>query len=215
MSIPDPATTEWVPIWNPTSQGPVGPQGPQGPMGPVGPAGPLGGAGTINRSPTWTSGVAMGDSVAFDTGGGVNIDGSLGLVSHGQPGIYINELDGPVNNRNWRIVCAGGGIWFQTLLDSGGASVTPLQVQRDHTNLYGQTAFTGNAGEWTAIMYAHTTPNSSNGMVIYGGTGVNDNAFYVMNRAANTLGLQIRGDMIVYIPTCLVIPVGANKWAPS
>jgi len=28
---PNPATTEWVPIWNPTSQGPVGPQGPPGP----------------------------------------------------------------------------------------------------------------------------------------------------------------------------------------
>jgi hypothetical protein len=31
--IPDPVTTEWVPIWNPTSVGPVGPQGPQGDQG--------------------------------------------------------------------------------------------------------------------------------------------------------------------------------------
>jgi hypothetical protein len=31
MSTPDPQQTEWVPIWNPVSQGPVGPQGPAGP----------------------------------------------------------------------------------------------------------------------------------------------------------------------------------------
>lgn len=46
MSIPDPATTEWVPIWNPTSQGPVGPVGPTGPEGPTGPGGPQGGTGS-------------------------------------------------------------------------------------------------------------------------------------------------------------------------
>jgi hypothetical protein len=40
MDIPDPATTEWVPIWNPLTQGPVGPQGPQGETGEIGPAGP-------------------------------------------------------------------------------------------------------------------------------------------------------------------------------
>jgi hypothetical protein len=36
---PDPATTEWVPIWNPTGTGPTGPTGPQGPTGPIGPQG--------------------------------------------------------------------------------------------------------------------------------------------------------------------------------
>jgi hypothetical protein len=39
MAIPDPATTEWVPIWNPVSVGPVGPQGPIGETGPEGPQG--------------------------------------------------------------------------------------------------------------------------------------------------------------------------------
>jgi hypothetical protein len=37
--IPNPATTKWVPIWNPISEGPVGPQGPQGIQGPIGPQG--------------------------------------------------------------------------------------------------------------------------------------------------------------------------------
>lgn len=50
MAIPDPATTDWVPIWNPMGAGPTGPAGPigpQGPIGPTGPQGPTGPAGTI------------------------------------------------------------------------------------------------------------------------------------------------------------------------
>jgi len=42
MAIPDPATTNWVPIWNPVSEGPIGPVGPTGPTGPTGPQGPKG-----------------------------------------------------------------------------------------------------------------------------------------------------------------------------
>jgi hypothetical protein len=42
MASPDPATTEWVPIWNVKTEGPVGPQGPEGPVGPAGPEGPIG-----------------------------------------------------------------------------------------------------------------------------------------------------------------------------
>jgi Collagen triple helix repeat (20 copies) len=42
MPTPDPATTEWVPIWSPMSQGPVGPTGPTGPTGSTGPQGPQG-----------------------------------------------------------------------------------------------------------------------------------------------------------------------------
>lgn len=47
MAIPDPATTEWVPIWNPLTQGPQGPVGPTGPAGPEGPTGPQGIQGPI------------------------------------------------------------------------------------------------------------------------------------------------------------------------
>jgi hypothetical protein len=42
MAIPDPNTTNWVPIWNPLTQGPVGPPGPTGPQGIQGPQGPQG-----------------------------------------------------------------------------------------------------------------------------------------------------------------------------
>jgi len=39
---PDPAVTDWVPIWNPMGEGPQGPPGPAGPEGPEGPEGPQG-----------------------------------------------------------------------------------------------------------------------------------------------------------------------------
>ena len=39
MAGPDPLTTEWVPIWNSQTEGPVGPAGPAGPTGPEGPEG--------------------------------------------------------------------------------------------------------------------------------------------------------------------------------
>lgn len=39
---PDPATTEWVPIWNPMSEGPAGPAGATGATGPAGAAGATG-----------------------------------------------------------------------------------------------------------------------------------------------------------------------------
>ena len=47
MAGPDPATTEWVPIWNPMSAGPPGPIGPEGPQGDVGPQGPTGADSTV------------------------------------------------------------------------------------------------------------------------------------------------------------------------
>jgi len=47
MAIPDPSTTNWVPVWNPLSAGPVGPQGPVGPTGPTGPQGPEGDPSTV------------------------------------------------------------------------------------------------------------------------------------------------------------------------
>ena len=42
MAGPNPATTEWVPIWNAVSEGPVGPAGPEGPQGIQGEEGPIG-----------------------------------------------------------------------------------------------------------------------------------------------------------------------------
>jgi hypothetical protein len=51
MPGPDPATTEWVPIWNPMSTGPAGPTGPQGPTGATGATGPTGPPGADSTVP--------------------------------------------------------------------------------------------------------------------------------------------------------------------
>lgn len=51
MAGPNPATTEWVPIWNPMSAGPVGPQGPQGIQGPQGVKGDTGATGAASTVP--------------------------------------------------------------------------------------------------------------------------------------------------------------------
>lgn len=58
LTIPDPATTEWVPIWNPLTQGPVGPPGPAGPTGATGAQGPIGATGP--QGPTGATGPAAG-----------------------------------------------------------------------------------------------------------------------------------------------------------
>jgi hypothetical protein len=52
MAGPNPATTEWVPIWNLMSNGPAGPTGPPGPTGPTGPTGPPGPTGPTGAAST-------------------------------------------------------------------------------------------------------------------------------------------------------------------
>jgi hypothetical protein len=47
---PDPATTEWVPIWNPVGAGPAGPTGPTGPTGSTGSTGSTGPAGSTGST---------------------------------------------------------------------------------------------------------------------------------------------------------------------
>ena len=52
---PDPANTNWVPIWNPVGAGPAGPTGPTGPTGPQGPTGNTGNTG--NTGPQGPQGI--------------------------------------------------------------------------------------------------------------------------------------------------------------
>ena len=59
-TIPDPATTEWVPIWNPQSAGPAGPAGPPGLSASV-----LKYRYSVNLSPPPNSGHIQLDSLTF------------------------------------------------------------------------------------------------------------------------------------------------------
>lgn len=78
MSGPDPATTPWVPIWNPMGVGPMGPTGPAGAFGPEGAQGfpgPTGSQGPIG--PTGVQGAQGGQGIAGPTGP-QGIQGSVG-----------------------------------------------------------------------------------------------------------------------------------------
>lgn len=97
MAFPDPATTEWVPIWNPQSAGPVGPQGPQGAVGPAGatgPAGPTGAAGP--QGPTGATGSQGPQGVQGPAGpqgpqGIQGIQGPAGVPSY-ETGTWTPQL---------------------------------------------------------------------------------------------------------------------------
>lgn len=92
--IPDPATTNWVPIWNPLTQGPVGNDGPPGPAGPEGPIGATGPAGPEGPPPDFTTGVLergrtvpMGEWQAY-TPTWVANSGTVGVGNGGLTGRY-------------------------------------------------------------------------------------------------------------------------------
>lgn len=70
VTIPDPATTNWVPIWNPLTQGPVGPTGPAGSTGATGPAGPTGPTGATGpQGPQGVPGTIAAHHATHETGG--------------------------------------------------------------------------------------------------------------------------------------------------
>jgi hypothetical protein len=71
MAGPDPATTEWVPVWTPMNVGPVGPVGPEGPQGeqgiqgPIGPQGIQGIQGPVGEK--WFSGTGVPSGTLTDS----------------------------------------------------------------------------------------------------------------------------------------------------
>ena len=94
MATPDPATTEWVPIWHPVSTGPVGPQGPQGIQGPIGNTGPTGptGADSTVPGPQGPQGV-KGDTGATGPQGPQGVKGDTGLPGATAPH-HVNHEQG-------------------------------------------------------------------------------------------------------------------------
>lgn len=79
MAGPNPATTEWVPIWNPVSTGPAGPTGPEGPTGPIGPTGPTGPTGSQGpKGDTGTTGPVGPIGPTGPTGADSTVPGPTG-----------------------------------------------------------------------------------------------------------------------------------------
>ena len=140
MAIPDPATTNWVPVWNPVSQGPIGPAGPTGPAGPNGPpgsAGPTGPQGptgaTGPQGPTGPSGATAPHHATHEPGGGdflinsvwsnlVNTFTSIKQIfTHSFPYLLFKQIGAPVDASSWRIEGFGPNLFLSPVNDADGA----------------------------------------------------------------------------------------------
>jgi len=154
MAIPDPATTNWVPIWNPLTEGPVGPAGPTGPTGPEGPQGPIGPqgpAGTIGPHHA-THEQGGSDIVLFNTG--VFEYGRAVPMGHWQDLVPVIGTNGGtatlITNHGYRFMAIGRTIflnYYLTIsLDSTPTSVTLNQPVGVVSIAYGSTPFTDSNG---------------------------------------------------------------------
>jgi len=144
MAIPDPASTNWVPIWSPVSEGPVGPQGPQGVPGPTGPQGPIGNTGPQGpqgiqgpQGPTGLPGATAPHHVNHEPGGSdalvnaawtnlPNVFGTHQTITdnptaaaplNSWANLFFIDRTQPVDKRRWRITNAAQDIYIQSLVD--------------------------------------------------------------------------------------------------
>lgn len=123
LTIPDPATTEWVPIWNPLTQGPVGPPGPTGPTGATGAQGPIG-----NTGPQGPAGTIAAHHVTHERGGTDEVLFATGVFERGRTVPMGEWISVPFNAANFT---ASGAMIF---------TVTAAQVTTFRYTLIGKTA---------------------------------------------------------------------------
>lgn len=93
MAIPDPATTNWVPIWNPIGEGPAGPAGPPGPQGPTGATGPQG--------PQGIPGTTGPHHLTHERGGTDEVLFPTGVFEHGRSVAMGEWINIPFNAANF------------------------------------------------------------------------------------------------------------------
>jgi len=153
---PDPATTEWVPIWHPVGQGPVGPQGPQGPIGNTGPQGPIGNTGP--QGPTGATGVQgpKGDTGAQGPQGIQGPQGPQGPVGPtgsvggtGTTGAIARWTGATTLGNSAMLTESAGGIIIPGTLGTAGAiternRAKPMGVWTPYTP-----SMQASAGTWT------------------------------------------------------------------
>ena len=116
---PNPATTEWVPIFNTMTEGPVGPEGPQGDVGPQGPIGNTGPQG--DPGPTGSTGSQGPIGPTGNTGpqgdpgpqGVQGIPGTAGEVWFSGSGVPAGSLAGS-NVGDWYLNTATGDVYEKT-----------------------------------------------------------------------------------------------------
>lgn len=114
---PDPASTDWVPIWNPMSEGPAGPAGPKGDTGPQGPEGPQGPKG--DKGDTGDTG-PVAPNTAF-----TNVNNNFNQTQTVQGGLVLTGVGGAggVYERN-RDSAMGGWINYTPTVNANVGTVT-------------------------------------------------------------------------------------------
>lgn len=144
MAIPDPNTTDWVPVWNPQNAGPQGPIGPTGPMGPQGIQGPTGPIGpTGPQGPQGIQGLPGATAphhVNHEPGGSDFLVNSVWLnlqnhftdaqyiVNSGNASLYLMDMTSPVNLRVWRIMNQAQNLVFYTQDDGESGFVNQMNI---------------------------------------------------------------------------------------
>lgn len=193
MAIPDPATTNWVPIWNPMSEGPVGPPGATGPSGPTGATGATGPQGPIgNTGPQGPqgiqgeSGVTASHHVTHEPGGTdalvntawTNLSNTFTkqqFIEYNDPAIVLRDTTMPVDQKNFRICNAtsGGKLLFQAVNDAVTALTSGMMTLDRAANLNIGGAFTERGrgtplGDW--ISYTPILILGGTSFTVTGGT---------------------------------------------
>ena len=144
MAIPDPATTNWVPVWNPLSQGPVGPAGPTGPTGPTGATGPQGPIGATGpQGPQGIQGPAgtVGSHHATHEPGGADFLVNSVWSNLANTFTAVQNFNGGQNTAQ---INANGGINFTAL------SSSPALLDRYEEGNWTPTFFSVDGGQGTA-----------------------------------------------------------------
>jgi hypothetical protein len=176
--IPDPATTYWVPIWNPLTQGPVGNDGPPGPQGPVGPEGPKGDTG--DTGPQGPAGTIGPHHVTHEPGGAdalvnvawtnqANVFTADQTISRGTPRLSFTDTSQPVDTRVFQVVAVNQHFVFQTLNDAQTAAISyPLILNRAGDATVGKDIYekgrTVAMGHWQDVPFNAANFTGSSGM---------------------------------------------------
>jgi hypothetical protein len=159
VDIPDPATTNWVPIWNPLTQGPVGNDGPPGPTGPIGPEGPQG-----IQGPQGPPGTIGPHHTTHETGGADAITGNillslgsltaLGLEAKnaGYAALTLNDTSAVVDKRLFQVLASGGNLYLRGINDA--QTVTGPQVMVTQVGAIHERDRTVPMGEWQVVPYS-------------------------------------------------------------
>jgi hypothetical protein len=122
--------------------------------------------------------------IGFSVGGAASfrVDGGSVRVSGGEPAYHVYENDAALNEKNWRIVAAGGSLYFQGREDDGQTFANPTFMR------FYRTATTAGSVRFYAPL---RNADGSNSAPSYSFTNDTDTGMY--SAAADTIGFSTAG----------------------